>query len=226
MLASTRTAVVLASTSLAIACATAAPQNHMMEHDTRADELRIAVMRGDVASARHAAQWMFEHEGLEDFPAWSSSFLVEFREAARVLADADSPADAAMGAARLLESCGACHAAVPGGPMIVMEEAAPGTYDTGSHMIRHFWATEQMAAGLVGPSEDAWTQGLEALADMPLDPAEMDLAASHQDEAGQLGVRLHAMASQAQDLTSWDERAEAYGRITYQCAACHLLRGR
>jgi cytochrome c2 len=225
-LASTRTAAVLAATSLAIACATTPPHSEMVEHDTRADELRIAVMRGDVASARNAAEWMFEHEEQEDFPAWASTFLVDFRQDARVLADADSPADAAMGTGRLLEACGACHAAVPGGPTIVMEEAAPGTYDTGSHMIRHFWATEKMAAGLVGPSEDAWTQGLEALADMPLDPAEMDLAASRQDEAGQLGVRLHAMAAQAQNLTTWNDRAEAYGRITYQCAACHLLRGR
>ncbi len=195
-----------------------------MEHYLRAGEVRDAAIRGDLATVRDAASWMLEHDELENLPPWTDPFVEDFQEEARVLASVDRMDEAAMGTGRLLRTCGACHEAAPGGPTITFADEVPGGEDAGSHMVRHFWGTERMASGLVGPLEDAWDQGLEALIDEPLDPADLSVNPARQDEAGSIATRLHGTANEARSLTNWDERAGAYGRIVYQCASCHTLR--
>jgi cytochrome c553 len=209
---------------LAVACATATTQNHMVEHFQRVDELQNAAIRGNAETVRDAARWLADHEDAGKFPGWADSYFRAFADRAASLAEARAPAAVATETGLLLRACGACHEAVPSGPTITVADPEPGGNDVGSHMVRHFWAVDRMGAGLIGPSEDSWEQGLAALVEMPLDATDLYVDPAHAEEAGEIGVRLHGMAWEARDLRDWDDRAEAYGRMIYQCASCHSHR--
>lgn len=210
--------------ALVAACATPSTRDRMFEHFLRSDELRGAAIRGDTERARSVAQWMLDQDLTESLPPWSDPYLTAFRDEARTLSEAESADDVAMGTGRLLRACGRCHDAAPSGPDITFADEPPRGADPGSHMVRHFWAVERMGSGLIADAEASWAGGLEALRDMPLDPSDLDVRPGHQREAGEIAVRLHRMAADARSLTDWDDRAEAYGRLIYQCASCHALR--
>lgn len=218
------TAGSLAATAAIVACATVSTKDHMFEHFMEAGEIQSALIRGDLDGARPAAQRLAEDEGAEGLPSWSGPYLNSFREEAASVAAAETLEDASAGAARLFQSCGSCHQAVPGGPRFSLGDEAPADLDPVSHMSRHLWAADRMWAGLVGPSEVAWSEGLEALQDDPLSAEDLPGGTAREEDVEEMAELLHREAYYATQAANWTDRTEAYGRILASCGSCHIER--
>jgi mono/diheme cytochrome c family protein len=196
----------------------------MFEHFARAGVIQTAVIRADLEGVRPAARLLAEDEGAEGLPSASEPYLANFRQQAGTVAAAETLDDAAVAAARLFRSCGACHEALPGGPSFTLGDSAPADPDPLAHMSRHLWAVDRMWAGLVGPSEVAWAEGLESLQDDPLQAEELPGGTAREDDVEEMAEQLHREAYYAKQAADWSSRTDAYGRILASCAGCHVER--
>ncbi|HEY5922237.1 MAG TPA: hypothetical protein VIV11_11225, partial [Kofleriaceae bacterium] len=85
-------------------------------------------------------------------------------------------------------------------------------------MARHRWAADRMWEGMVGNADEPWRDGIEVLAQTPLQFTAIDA------DRSRLAKRLQLLADQARQRRSIDtvaERAQVYGEILVTCAACH-----
>jgi|GEM_PF-1648232 len=136
----------------------------------------------------------------------------------------DDPSAAAGHAAALLEQCGACHTAAAA--LIPFEREAEPAAASGSaaRMMLHAWAADRLAEGLVGPSDQRWIAGAEALAVAPLVP---ESVAGGDDpwlaDAKRLAEEVGEIARVARDMKSPAQRRAAYASYLETCVACHTL---
>lgn len=83
--------------------------------------------------------------------------------------------------------------------------------DTVPHMLRHYWAVEQMWIGIVNPSEESWNKGAEALEVVPLEPQKMTDDAEMTADVGNWAKAVHEISSKTAQAKDWDSRARLYG---------------
>lgn len=216
------TAAVLAC----LACTAAVTTGEYMRGHFRHQQLLVdAAAHQDPEGVRRAARELADLSDDQDLPGWSDPYLDTFRRRSVALSRSPDPLGEGPGVGTLLRSCGACHEADPDGPPNLGDDGPPPGQDPSSHMVRHAWALERMATGLVGPSEALWTRGLQALIEPPLDAGDLVVAPAHQAEAGRLADRFHRDAGRARRLQEWDDRADALDGLVARCAECHGLRG-
>lgn len=191
--------------------------NHMYAHFNQVGEIQAALVAGDVDGTRAPARWLATHRESE-FPAAGDEALEMMRTEARVIQGQENLLEVGRSVGRLGVACGACHEALDGGPTVRIEQAPASSRNGASHMQRHAWAVERLWEGLFAPSDAAWAAGAGALAGMPL-----DFGAN--DQANQLGKRVHALSAQAREAHTAKDRAEVYGQLMETCALCHGVLG-
>ena len=131
----------------------------MHERFAYATMLRTSLIHGFLERGlRHAGQL----EGA--IAEMNSPALVE---AVGITARATSLDEAAAGAARIAEACGACHEQNDVRVVVLGENAAPWNNTLAARMGRHIWAADRMWAGLIGHSDEAWVRGAQLLVDDP-----------------------------------------------------------
>ncbi len=187
---------------------------HMYEHFTQVGEVQAGVIKGDLDSIREPARWIANHEEMGGLPEGSERYLSEMRRLARQAEESDRLDQAGAATARLGDTCGSCHTAFHVGPSLAMGGAAPAGIELPPHMLRHRWASDRMWEGIVGPSEQAWLAGAQALADDPVLTLETGVP-------GALGQRVHEIGAQALETTDASDRAQLYGELLSTCAPCH-----
>lgn len=194
----------------------------MDSHFGKVRELEQAVIRGDLESAKAAAQWIAEHQETAGLPAGTESYVTSTRNAARAVAASASLGNAGVAASFALAACGECHAAAkvtPKLPDVSAPTAGPGT---AAHMRAHQYAVDLMYRGMVGPSDAQWKQGAEALKGAPLTDKELTKAPK---EIVASEARVHEIAGRAAQAADAGARIAIYGELIGGCASCHAAHG-
>lgn len=208
-------------------CASQRPtQRHMAVHFQRVIEIESALIAGDLADARAAADYIADHAEAEGLPDAGLPWLSAMRAEARATAAATELAGAAGAAARMIKTCGDCHHATGRGPAIVVG-ALPGEGGsaTRTEMTQHQWAADRMRDGLIGPSDIAWAAGSVALSNDPIYQAEVAVQTGRFQQMEAMAQRSVELGRHAVALRDGFERAAAYGEFLASCAACHRAIG-
>jgi hypothetical protein len=192
---------------------------------SRSVDVQTGLVQGDLDRVKAAAAWILEQGSPVGAPASAADEIAAMEKEARDLSTAGDLGAAAGAAGRLAASCGGCHVATGGGPLFVVGTEAPWGSSQEAHMIRHLWAADRMWEGLVGPSDESWEAGTEALsetdpgmmnairAEIPPDALEGFLAGV--GEAGRRAMEAKALS----------ERAEAYSAVVQSCTQRHAALG-
>ena len=139
-------------------------------------------------------------------------------DAAQFLVEAPSVDEALRREVQVAAECAGCHAAAQvartlrPAPAVVADDGTRAT-----RMARHVWAVDRLWEGLVTPSDERWTRGLEVLASAPM-------PFSARSDAPLLAAQLqkiaqHQLAGRA--ASDLDDHAAAYGDLLVTCTACH-----
>lgn len=197
----------------------------MGKHFEQVSSIQKAVIRGDLDDVAGPANWMAANNTLLGAPEGWGLQIRELRTAARTAAQAKSFEEAASATASMSRACGKCHAAVgatPRMPELGAKGIPPADHvNTVPHMLRHYWAIEQMWIGIVNPSEEAWKKGAAALEDVPLEPRKMTDDAEATPDVGNWAKAVHEIGSKSAQAEDWDSRTRIYGELLSTCAQCH-----
>jgi hypothetical protein len=210
------------SAAAAPAQASADTAARMDSHFGKVRELEQAVIRGDLESAKAAAQWIADHQETAGLPAGTESYVTSTRNAARAVAASASSGNAGVAAAFAVAACGECHAAAKVTPKMPEVSAPTAASGTAAHMLEHQYAVDLMYRGMVGPSETLWKQGAEALKASPLTDKDLKKASK---EIVASEARVHEIAGRAAQAADAGARIAVYGELIGGCANCHAAHG-
>ncbi|PRQ04725.1 hypothetical protein ENSA5_04900 [Enhygromyxa salina] len=203
-----------------------APKVHTQDHFTVAEEIRLALISGNVDAALAPAAWMAEHYAELEYPEPWRPYVEHMHDSADKIGSGVELAVASAALVEVGQACAACHVAVDG-PEIEVDEppsadAAGDTGDTDVVTVDHGWAIDTMWTGLTGPSRTAWITGAEALAVAPLVPEEIRGGRSARAEIEELAMRVHEIGDQArQSLVVSGIPGQLFGELLTTCEACH-----
>ena len=196
-------------------------RGQMISHFDLAVQARGHAIRGDVGGFRDAAAALAELGPADDLPAEILLQLGPMRWEARQAARARTIQEAAEGAAKIAETCGACHLA-NGDPLAdrftVGGPPPPGT--PARHMAGLAWASRLLWDGLIGPSDRIWVLGAEGLVDLGVLPEGLP-ADIPPGDVRVAGVRLQQLGSRAALVMDSRHRIETLSEIWMVCAQCH-----
>lgn len=204
--------------------AAASPQSalrvHMAEHLARAVTIRDAVVRGRFEEAQESFRLMAEHEAAEGLPPETASWLSALQQSAAAGAAAESIEAQGAALGQLVNTCGGCHESLDSGPLLAEQPAPAEGEGLAIHMAQHSWANDRMWAALIEPSAAAWERSLRVLSVDALS-AEERAEWGLQEGTEVLDQEVHRLAHAALADDNPDTRADLYGQIVAECAACH-----
>ena len=196
---------------------------HMHDHVDSVDDIRSAIIAGNLAGVREPAKWLASHEVVAGLPGGWEEFVAVMRSNARRIAGAQSLVAASYETGNLALACANCHRANNVQMDIKRVEIPPDELeDVATHMQRHRWAADRMWEGLYGPSEYAWNEGVDMLLDVALRPGEV--APGHgggHGELGRLEREVHLIGSRGIVASTPQQRSQIYGEYLSLCASCH-----
>lgn len=192
---------------------------------SRSIDIQTGLVQGDLDRIRSAGTWILDQGSPMGAPSGTADEVETMEAEARTLSTAQNLTVAAGAAGRLAASCGGCHVATNGGPNFVVGSEAPGGSSQEDHMIRHLWAVDRMWEGLVGPSEEAWVAGTEALAATSPSILEAIRAEIPPDALEGFLAGVEDAAVGAQEAKGSAERASAYALVVESCTQCHMALG-
>jgi hypothetical protein len=173
-----------------------------------------AIAHSDLERARTAARIVDSLDEPEIMPQWMP-FVADVRDAARQVVQSGDVVAASSSVAILGARCAACHVAIVA-HVTFPNEPRPET--TG--MVGHQWAAAQMWEGLIGPADDRWLNGAQALTTVPLNMVARAATPTSPDEIDDV-ARIRLFARRALTAKTLDARADVYGKLLSACADCH-----
>jgi len=192
---------------------------HMHENFDLLRAIEKLLVRGKLDEVRLLARGIAEAPDEPGMAAWAKQATL-VRERAAALATAPDAGEACRREARLAVACAGCHVDAGASPEFRSPGQVPPDRPTiEARMTRHLWATDRLWEGIVGPSDEAWRQGLDVLAATPL--------SSVQDVDGGFARRLQRLADRArvqQATATANDRAHSYGEILTTCTGCHTAK--
>ena len=210
-----------AASAVVVAPPDATPlQDHMHEHFESISELQRAIARGHLDTAKVHAQWLIDHE-VKLREGWPM-LVDDMRVAAGEVVTAKDLPTAAVLAARLGRTCSRCHDRQSAVVTFAWEPPPVDGPALATQMRRHQWAAARLWEGLVGPSDEMWSEGASVLAKAKLD----EVAAAGGMPRGDvfaLAAKTRELATRAMTIDSGDERMTLYGELLSTCAGCHAL---
>lgn len=199
-------------------------QLHMADHYADLRLMQRALVAGELTEVRDYATALALDRSDPELAAWADQ-LARMREAAAALAAAPDVPGACRREPALAAVCGNCHLET-GAQLPLVDDGPPA--DNGStpvRMARHQWAADRLWRALIVPSNRAWQDALDVLADtpLPLDELAVDVRADERARLNELARRLQTTARDGRPITDPAARASAYGELLVTCAACHAL---
>lgn len=188
-------------------------------------DIQTGVIHGDLGKAQAAAEWLLSRRDQISFPAGGNEYRDEMLGYASRISTATELKVVAAQTGRLAAACGSCHEATGGGPKFVVGTGSPTGDSQESQMIRHLWAADRMWEGLVGPSDEAWMAGAEAMAESQPDLATELRTSGSIQQAEELLGEVNNLAQEALTVSDLDGRADVYGRMLDTCHGCHTASG-
>lgn len=196
---------------------------HMHGHVDSVNDIRSAIIAGNLAGVREPAKWLASHEVVAGLPDGWEEFVAPMRSNAKRIEESRSLVAAGNQVANLALSCAACHRANGVQMNFARVETPPDELDDiKTHMERHRWAADRMWEGLYGPSEYAWNEGVDMLLDVALRPGE--ISPGHGGGHGELASlerEVHLVGSRGIVASTAQQRAQLYGEYLSMCANCH-----
>jgi cytochrome c553 len=193
----------------------------MHKNLSRTVDLQTGVVQGDLGKAKEAASWLLSRRDAMSFPPSADEFQQRILELASNIAEARDMRTVAAQTGQLAAACGSCHQAFGSGPRFVVGTDAPGGDAQEALMIRHLWAADRMWEGLIGPSEEAWAAGAQAMAQTQPALARAIRTSSAIEVSEAFLGEVNLLANEALEAVGTDQRADAYGRILETCFRCH-----
>lgn len=181
-----------------------------------------AVIRGDLPAVRQPALRLAAVVVPEGMPDTAAPFIAELRKAGRRAADAQTIAAAAQATVAMATGCATCHR----GMGVFPAPSRPAGPDIGGalgHMLEHQRAADEMLIGLMVPSTTDWRLGADRLRTAPLLPRQLPNDPKLTTDIRKMDLRVHALADQAIEAETPDERASAYTALLGTCTPCHSL---
>jgi hypothetical protein len=194
-------------------------KEHMGRHFSAISELQRAIARGHLDEAKQLAAWIETHAEVPQ-PGWEAS-LDQLHAAAGAVAAAPDVPSAASLAARLGRACSTCHEAREAIVTFAWEPAPVELPTLAAQMKRHQWAAARLWDGLVGPSDQLWSEGAQVLATTRLD--ESQVTAGPRGDVTALAQKVREIARRAAKVEDHDARTTLYGELLSTCAGCHAL---
>ena len=198
---------------------------HMAEHLAHANLIRDAVVQGRFDQAREGFDWMATHRVEEAVPPEWMGWLDELRASASAGAQATTTRDQAMALGEMANACGCCHETLSKGPLLPVPAAPDDNAGLRFHMARHSWVNDRMWAALIEPDAAGWQRSLRVLGPEAITAAELE-DWGQLEGAEEQGHKVHVLAHAALADDNPDTRADLYGQIVAECAACHRYWGR
>ena len=211
------------STAAAPAQPAANTAARMADHFGKVRELEAAVIRGDLESAKAAAQWIADHQDAAGLPPGTEVYVIATRNAARAVAASTSLGNAGVATAFAVADCGECHAAAKVTPALPDAIAPPPASGTAARMLAHQYAVDLMYRGMATPSDALWKQGADALKGSALTDKEMAKAPK---ELVVFEARVHDLAGRAAQATDTGSKIAIYGELIGGCSGCHAIHGK
>lgn len=196
-------------------------QSHMFEHFARATLIQTAVINGKLEDAKQHAEWLALHVPHAELPTGWEPFVDRMQATAGDISAANSLIVAADATADLAGICGECHQALAFTMKLDSSSHAPMGNSVPSRMARHLWAADRLWEGLIGPNEEAWIAGAEALAEAPLRGD--DIRSEGASTADYLADRVNGLGADARRTARHSARVRLYGHLLSTCAECHDL---
>jgi cytochrome c553 len=187
----------------------------MRAHFKDALLIRQAVVAGAPDQAVYPARILALIENLDDLPPGWRDYVERMQQAAMRITDGTSMARAASAVADIGVACGQCHRQL-GGPAVSNDPRPPQGATLQQGMERHAWATERLWEGIVVPSSEAWSAGVDALS-VPFP----DAVSRRGVAARAAAADFESIVEQAKAKKVVEERAALYARLLVTCAACH-----
>jgi mono/diheme cytochrome c family protein len=190
---------------------------HMHENFGLVRAIEHLLVRGKLDDAKELARGISQAPDEPGSSAWATSTAL-VRDRAAAIAAATTVDEAVHAVARLGTACAECHIATGTTPDLAVATTPPvDTDELSARMTRHRWATDRLWEGLIAPSDEIWSAGLDVLAAAPLPASELGKAREP------LARKLQRTADRAR-TTKPQDRAQVYGDMLATCAACHTRR--
>jgi hypothetical protein len=192
----------------------------MGEHFVSSASMRRALVAGDLLAFRTAAATLSDKDLSANLSDTWKPHLEKMRLDAKRARDAQTIEGAARTFADVGAACAGCHVQL-GGPRLAV--GAPPAEASGAkpHMVRHAWAAARLWEGLMAPSQEAWTKGVEVFTDAPLAPEAVAGARSVPPEVNELAKRAHHFGAQAHAAKDTAARKNAVADVYATCVGCH-----
>ncbi|MDD9970890.1 MAG: hypothetical protein OXR73_31925 [Myxococcales bacterium] len=201
-----------------------AVHQQMGDHFMDSDELREALVRGDLLAAQASARDLSRRAKTAELPATWKPWLGQLAALAEEVAGAPDVATAAHTMGNLGLSCAACHEKM--GAAIVFSEVPPAAGDDlESHMQRHQWAAERMWEGLLAGDDQRFATAADALTDAPLRRSPSTRQPNPPTKVDTLARDVHRLAREGKSASDSKARARIYGKFLSACADCHTELG-
>lgn len=197
-----------------------AVQQEMRAHFAAVVELQRAIVRGRLDDARERARFVVAHD--EPAIEGGAAFVADMKRAAEAVIAAPDLPTAGSQAAVLGRTCSRCHEAMNAVIAFAWEPQPELDGSLRAQMHRHQWAAARLWEGLVGPSDEMWTQGTDALAAAELDALTAARGIARGD-VQTLAEHVRSLANRAKTTADHAERAKLYGDLLSTCAGCHQL---
>ena len=196
---------------------------HMYDHMARAAAVQQAVVMGHLDAARGPAVWLDNHLQDDDLPGNTVAYVAQMRTAAGQIALAPTVEEAGVHLGEMGVACGACHQALTLDVQVNWRPLPPSDGEVEAHMIHHQWAMDRLWEGLMGPSDEAWKAGADALSEPGLHISRTTAEAGRRHRAESWDALAHRLGETANSGLSAPEKAELYGELIGACYGCHQL---
>ncbi len=199
---------------------TTAVRQVMQAHFTLAVDVQRAITRGHLDAARESARALIAYDA-PDIEG-GAPFVADMKQAATALVAAKDLPSAGTLAAVLGRTCSRCHEATNAVIAFAWEPQPDPDPSLRIQMQRHQWAAARLWEGVVGPSDEMWNQGVDALAAADIDALVAARGVDRGDTKA-LAKHVHELAARAKQTTDPGARAQLYGDLLSTCAGCHQL---
>jgi hypothetical protein len=108
-------------------------------------------------------------------------------------------------------------------PRFLIGAAPPSGSGPKAEMALHAWAEERMWEGLVGPGDQCWLSGSEAIQSGWLNTLELVTNPDDRPKIRELTRKVYDLAGDCAQAHDSDERARLYSEFLNTCVECHQL---
>ncbi|MBT8492879.1 MAG: hypothetical protein KJO07_07440 [Deltaproteobacteria bacterium] len=196
-------------------------RQRMHSHFVTLSQAKSAVVEGKLANAKKAAAAVWPEQNDGEVPDGWAPYIESIKGSLGLLQGATEIETAAQAVSAIGRACGDCHQSLGLQTLGPESTSPPPAESMGDYMRLHQWASDRMWEGLVGPSDDAWKSGANALA-TPLSPDKIPEEVLVKPGMDSLVRRIGQLSKAAAEPDlSGPTRQRIYGEFLGSCARCH-----